>query len=59
MDMGMIEHNTVVLRKTVKYLDGDVKVVVEKRINDNYKLIDEFFDGLAEEFKSINQYENQ
>ena len=59
MDMGMIEHNTIVLRKTVKYLDGDVKVVVEKRINDNYKLIDEFFDGLAEEFKSINQYENQ
>ena len=57
MDMGMIEHNTIVLRKTVKYLDGDVKVVVEKRINDNYKLIDEFFDGLAEEFKSINQYE--
>tara|TARA_R110002167_G_scaffold274509_1_gene480578 strand:+ start:1342 stop:1515 length:174 start_codon:yes stop_codon:yes gene_type:complete len=57
--MGMIEHNTIVLRKTVKYLDGDVKVVVEKRINDNYKLIDEFFDGLAEEFKSINQYENQ
>ena len=59
MDMGMIEHNTIVLRKTVKYLDGDVKIVVEKRINDNYKLIDEFFDGLAEEFKSINQYENQ
>ena len=59
MDMGMIEHNTIVLRKTVKYLDGDIKVVVEKRINDNYKLIDEFFDGLAEEFKSINQYENQ
>ena len=59
MDMGMIEHNTVVLRKTVKYLNGDIKVVVEKRINDNYKLIDEFFDGLAEEFKSINQYENQ
>lgn len=59
MDMGMIEHNTIVLRKTVKYLNGDIKVVVEKRINDNYKLIDEFFDGLAEEFKSINQYENQ
>tara|TARA_R110000824_G_scaffold21061_4_gene78804 strand:+ start:1421 stop:1594 length:174 start_codon:yes stop_codon:yes gene_type:complete len=57
--MGMIEHNTIVLRKTVKYLNGDIKVVVEKRINDNYKLIDEFFDGLAEEFKSINQYENQ
>tara|TARA_R110002020_G_scaffold190634_3_gene390169 strand:+ start:446 stop:652 length:207 start_codon:yes stop_codon:yes gene_type:complete len=57
MDIGMIEANTVILRKTVKYLDGEVKTVVEKRIKDNYKLIDNFFDDLAEEYKSIQSYE--
>jgi len=58
MDIGMIEANTVTLKKTVKYLDGDVKTVVEKQIKTNYKLIDEFFDQLAEEYKSIQSYEN-
>jgi hypothetical protein len=58
MDIGMIEANTVILKKTVKYLDGDVKVTVEKRIIDNYKLIDDFFDQLAEEYKSIESYEH-
>jgi len=59
MDIGMLEANTVILRKTVKYLNGEMKVVVEKRIKDNYKLIDEFFDDLAEEYKSIQSYENK
>ena len=58
MDIGMIEANTVTLKKTVKYLDGEVKTVVEKQIKTNYKLIDEFFDQLAEEYKSIQSYEN-
>ena len=58
MDIGMIEANTVILKKTVKYLDRDVKVTVEKRIIDNYKLIDDFFDQLAEEYKSIESYEH-
>ena len=58
MDIGMIEANTVILKKTVKYLDGDVKVTVEKRIIENYKLIDNFFDELSEEYKSIQSYEN-
>lgn len=57
MDIGMIEANTVILKKTVRYLNGEMKVVVEKRIKDNYKLIDEFFDDMAEEYKSIQSYE--
>tara|TARA_R100001530_G_C4254015_1_gene138639 strand:+ start:492 stop:698 length:207 start_codon:yes stop_codon:yes gene_type:complete len=57
MDIGMIEANTVILRKTVKYLDGDVKTIVEKRIKDNYKLIDNFFDDLSEEYQSTQSYE--
>ena len=57
MDIGMIEANTVILRKTVKYLDGEMKIIVEKRIIDNYKLVDEFFDQLAEEYTSIQSYE--
>ena len=55
----MIEANTVILRKTVKYLNGEVKIVVEKRIKDNYKLIDSFFDDLAEEHQSIQSYEQE
>ena len=58
MDIGLIEKNTVILKKTVKYLDGDVKTDVEKQIKTNYELIDEFFDQLAEEYKVINMYEN-
>ena len=58
MDIGMIEANTVILKKTVKYLNGEVKVTVEKRIKDNYKLIDKFFDNLEEEYQSIQSYEN-
>ncbi len=57
MDFGILEANTVILRKTVKYLDGDVKTVVEKRIKQNYELIDSFFDDMEKEFKSIESYE--
>ena len=57
MDIENVEANTVILKKTVKYLDGDVKSVVEKQIKQNYKLIDEFFDQMADEFKSIQSYE--
>ena len=57
MDVGMLEANTVILKKTVKYLNGEMKVIVEKRIKDNYELIDDFFDQLADEFKSIESYE--
>ena len=57
MDIGNIEANTVILKKTVKYLNGEVKTVVEKQIKQNYELIDEFFDQMADEFKSIKSYE--
>ena len=59
MDIGMIEANTVILRKTVKYLNGDVKTIVEKRIIDNYKIIDGFFTDMEEEYRSIQSYEQQ
>ena len=57
MDIGNIEANTVILKKTVKYLNGEVKTVVEKQIKQNYELIDDFFDQMADEFKSIQSYE--
>tara|TARA_R110002051_G_scaffold50021_1_gene97187 strand:- start:574 stop:753 length:180 start_codon:yes stop_codon:yes gene_type:complete len=59
MDMGMIVENTEVLKQTTKYLNGEVKQVVEKRIITNLAIIDEFFDGLNEEYQSIQSYENQ
>ena len=57
MDIGMIEANTVILKKTVKYLDGEVKTTVEKRIKQNYELIDSFFDDLEKEYQTIQSYE--
>ena len=57
MDIGNIEANTVILKKTVKYLNGEVKETVEKQIKENYALIDDFFDQLNEEYKSIQSYE--
>ena len=57
MDFGMLEANTIILRSTIKYLDGDVKIVVEKRIKDNYKVIDQYFDEMANSFKTIDSYE--
>jgi len=57
MDIGNIEANTVILKKTVKYLDGEVKTIVEKQIKQNYAIIDDFFDQLAQEYKSIQSYE--
>ena len=57
MDIGMIEANTVILKKTVKYLNGDVKTIVEKRIKQNYALIDDFFDDLERQYQATNAYE--
>jgi len=56
-DIGLLEANTVVLKKTVKYLDGSVKEVVERQIKSNYKTIDALFDDLEEEYQSIQSYE--
>tara|TARA_R110002012_G_scaffold307388_1_gene512814 strand:+ start:646 stop:834 length:189 start_codon:yes stop_codon:yes gene_type:complete len=56
-DIGLLEANTVVLKKTVKYLDGRVKETVERQIKSNYKTIDAFFDELEEEYQSIQSYE--
>ena len=57
MDIGMIEANTVILKKTVKYLNGEVKEIVEKQIKSNYKTIDNFFDDLEKEYQSTQSYE--
>ena len=58
MDVGMLETNTIVLKRTVRYLDGEVKEEVEKQIKTNYKLIDDFFDDMDKEYRSIQSYEN-
>ena len=54
----MLEANIRVLKKTVKYLpDGRAKETVEMQIKQNLREIDEYFDGLANEFKFIESYE--
>ena len=44
MDIGILEANTIILKKTTKYLNGKVKEIVERQIRSNYKTIDSFFD---------------
>ena len=57
MDIFELEKNNVVLKKTVKYLDGEVKEIVEKQIVSNLTKIDDFFADLEREYQSINSYE--
>ena len=58
MDVGMLEANIRVLKKTVKYLpNGRVKESVEMQIKQNLNQIDDFFDQLADEANFIESYE--
>jgi len=58
MDIGPIESSTRVLKKTITFLpDGRVKETVERQIRQNIQVIDEYFDQLADEYKSIQSYE--
>ena len=59
MDITNIELNNAVLKRTKKYLNGAILEIVEEQIKENNSLIDEFFDELANEFKSIESYEQQ
>ena len=59
MDITNIELNNAVLKRTKKYLNGAILEIVEEQIKENYSLIDEIFDQLADEFKSIESYEQQ
>ena len=57
MGIEHIEANIAVLRRTKKYLNGDIKDIVEHQIKQNYELIDNLFDQLNKEYKSIQSYE--
>ena len=57
MDIGILEANTIILKKTTKYLNGKVKEIVERQIRSNYKTIDSFFDDLEREYQSPQSYE--
>ena len=57
MDIEEIERNNAVLRKTITYVNGDIKTIVEKQIKHNLVRIDKFFDELEREYQSIQSYE--
>ena len=59
MDITNIELNNAVLKRTKKYLNGAILEIVEEQIKENYSLIDEIFDQLGNEFRSIESYEQQ
>jgi len=58
MDIWLIERNNKVLKKTIKYLDGQIKEEVEEVIVKNDDLIDTFIDEMAEEYNHVTDYEN-
>ena len=58
MDIWLIKRNNKVLKKTIKYLDGQIKEEVEKVIIKNDDLIDTFIDEMAEEYNHVTDYEN-
>ena len=41
MNIDELERNNAVLRKTIQYVDGEVKEVVEKQIKHNFQSINE------------------
>ena len=57
MDIDELERNNIVLRKTIKYVNGDIKTIVEKQITHNLTRIDKFFDELEREYQSTKEYE--
>jgi len=57
MDIGEIERNNLILKKTIKYVNGEVKQEVERQIKHNLNRIDVFFDELEKEYQSYNSYE--
>ena len=57
MNIDELERNNAVLRKTIRYVDSEVKEVVEKQIKHNLSRIDKFFDELEREYQSIQSYE--
>ena len=57
MDIEELERNNAVLRKTITYVSGDIKTIVEKQIKHNLTRIDKFFDELEREYQSTKQYE--
>ena len=59
MDITNIQANIAVLKRTKKYINGAMLEIVEHQIKENYSLIDEIFDQLGNEFRSIESYEQQ
>jgi len=58
MNIGIIEANLRVLKKTVEYLpNGEIRETVERQIKQNLNEIDDFFDELAKEYKFLESYE--
>ena len=57
MNIDELERNNAVLRKTIKYVNGDIKTIVERQIKHNLNRIDNFFDELEREYQSTKEYE--
>jgi hypothetical protein len=52
-----IERNTLVLKKTLNYVNGEVKEVVERQIKSNILQLNDLLDEYEREYNSIQSYE--
>jgi len=55
--LDTIERNNVVLKKTLTYVNGEVREVVEKQIKRNVIELNELLSEYEREFNSIESYE--
>jgi|TARA_X000001382_G_scaffold114026_2_gene92118 hypothetical protein len=55
--LNTIERNNVVLRKTLTYVNGEVKEVVQRQIKRNVIELNDLLEEYEREFNSIESYE--
>jgi len=55
--LDALERNNVVLKKTLSYVNGEIKEVVERQIKSNILQLNDLLDEYKREYNSIQSYE--
>lgn len=55
--LDALERNNVVLKKTLSYVNGEIKEVVERQIKSNILQLNDLLDEYEREYNSIQSYE--
>ena len=55
--LDTLERNNVVLKKTLTYVNGEIKEVVQRQIKSNVMELNDLLDEYEREYNSIQSYE--